>query len=121
MQLLLIARPQAELQTTSLKWVFSSKISLQQQAHCLPQRRSDDILPVLFSAQTLGSDLAAVKTLDALRNAMAGFDGCALKKTASNLVFADGNPEAKIMIIGEAPGEMKTGWGCLCRGSWSAS
>ena len=35
---------------------------------------------------------------------MASFDGCALKKTASNLVFADGNPEAKIMIIGEAPG-----------------
>ena len=65
---------------------------------------SDDILPVLFSAQTLDSDLASVKTLDALRNAMAGFDGCALKKTASNLVFADGNPEAKIMIIGEAPG-----------------
>ncbi|GIR78250.1 MAG: hypothetical protein CM15mP80_08750 [Alphaproteobacteria bacterium] len=65
---------------------------------------SDDIFPVLFSYQTSGSDLAAVKTLDALRNAMAGFDGCALKKTASNLVFADGNPEAKIMIIGEAPG-----------------
>ena len=35
---------------------------------------------------------------------MSDFDGCALKKTASNLVFADGNPEAKIMIIGEAPG-----------------
>lgn len=65
---------------------------------------SDDILPVLFSSQTPGTDLAAVKTLDELRNAMAGFDGCALKKTASNLVFADGNPEAKIMIIGEAPG-----------------
>ena len=97
--------PQAELQTTSFK------VGIQQQnkppeagplsAAAAP---SDDILPVLFSAQTLGSDLAAVKTLDALRNAMASFDGCALKKTASNLVFADGNPEAKIMIIGEAPG-----------------
>ena len=97
--------PQAELQTTSLK------VGVQQQnkppaagplsAAAAP---SDDILPVLFSSQTPGSDLAAVKTLDALRNAMAGFDGCALKKTASNLVFADGNPEAKIMIIGEAPG-----------------
>ena len=32
------------------------------------------------------------------------FDGCDLKKTASNLVFADGNPAADIMLIGEAPG-----------------
>jgi len=64
----------------------------------------DDILPVWLSSQTPCSDLAAVKTLDVLRNAMADFDGCALKKTASNLVFADGNPGAKIMIIGEAPG-----------------
>ena len=32
------------------------------------------------------------------------FDGCALKKTASNLVFSDGNPDARIMLIGEAPG-----------------
>ena len=62
------------------------------------------IIPVLVSAQTSSPDLASVRTLDALRQAMASFDGCALKKTASNLVFADGNPEAKIMIIGEAPG-----------------
>ena len=97
--------PKAELQTTSLK------VGVQQQnkppaAGSLSAAAAplDDIAPVLFSAQTLGSDLAAVKTLDELRDAMAGFEGCALKKTASNLVFADGNPEAKITIIGEAPG-----------------
>ena len=97
--------PQAELQTTSFK-VGSQQQNKPPAAGPLSAAAapSDDILPVLFSAQTLGSDLAAVKTLDALRNAMASFDGCALKKTASNLVFADGNPEAKIMIIGEAPG-----------------
>ena len=97
--------PQAELQTTSFK-VGSQQQNKPPAAGPLSAAAapSDDILPILFSAQTLGSDLAAVKTLDALRNAMASFDGCALKKTASNLVFADGNPEAKIMIIGEAPG-----------------
>jgi DNA polymerase len=42
--------------------------------------------------------------LDALRAALAGFDGCALHKTATNLVFADGNPAAPVMLIGEAPG-----------------
>jgi uracil-DNA glycosylase len=35
---------------------------------------------------------------------MAGFEGCALKHTASNLVFSDGNPEADVMFVGEAPG-----------------
>ena len=43
-------------------------------------------------------------TLDELRDALAAFDGCALKKTAKNLVFADGNPQGPLMIIGEAPG-----------------
>jgi uracil-DNA glycosylase family 4 len=39
-----------------------------------------------------------------LRAAIAGFEGCALRDTATNLVFSDGNPAAPIMIIGEAPG-----------------
>jgi len=43
-------------------------------------------------------------TLDALRALMEAFDGCALKNTATRLVFADGNPEARIMFVGEAPG-----------------
>jgi uracil-DNA glycosylase len=43
-------------------------------------------------------------TLDALKAAMAGFEGCPLKATAKNLVFADGNPAAKVMVVGEAPG-----------------
>lgn len=47
---------------------------------------------------------AAAESLDALRTAMEGFDGCPLKHRATNLVFADGNPEAEIMVIGEAPG-----------------
>lgn len=47
---------------------------------------------------------AQAQTLDDLRDLMDAFDGCALKNTASRLVFADGNPEARIMIVGEAPG-----------------
>lgn len=44
------------------------------------------------------------KTLDELRAALDAFDGCALKQTATNLVFGDGNPAARIMFVGEAPG-----------------
>jgi DNA polymerase len=43
-------------------------------------------------------------TLEELRQLLAGFDGCNLKFTAKNLVFADGNPQAPIMFVGEAPG-----------------
>ena len=44
------------------------------------------------------------KTLEELRGTLDKFDGCALKATASQLVFADGNPEARVMLVGEAPG-----------------
>jgi len=43
-------------------------------------------------------------TLEALRALLQTFDGCALRKTATQLVFADGNPQARIMFVGEAPG-----------------
>jgi uracil-DNA glycosylase len=43
-------------------------------------------------------------TLAELKAALADFDGCALKATARQVCFADGNPEAQLMVIGEAPG-----------------
>ncbi len=44
------------------------------------------------------------QSLEELRDILARFDGCALKATATQLVFADGNPQARIMFVGEAPG-----------------
>ena len=44
------------------------------------------------------------QTLDELRAILERFDGCALKATATRLVFADGNPQARVMLVGEAPG-----------------
>lgn len=43
-------------------------------------------------------------TLEELREQLASFDGCNLKFTAKNLVFSDGNPDASVMFVGEAPG-----------------
>jgi DNA polymerase len=45
-----------------------------------------------------------VNTLEELRAALARFEGCALRATATQLVFADGNPQARVMLVGEAPG-----------------
>jgi uracil-DNA glycosylase len=43
-------------------------------------------------------------TLEALRALLETFDGCSLRNTATRLVFADGNPQARVMFVGEAPG-----------------
>ncbi|WP_417270868.1 uracil-DNA glycosylase [Celeribacter sp.] len=45
----------------------------------------------------------AATSLEALREAIATFDHCALKRGAHNLVFSDGTPKARVMVIGEAP------------------
>lgn len=47
---------------------------------------------------------ASAQTLDALRDEIAAYDLCDLKKGARNTVFADGNPKARVLILGEAPG-----------------
>ncbi|MFA5592647.1 MAG: uracil-DNA glycosylase [Micavibrio sp.] len=44
------------------------------------------------------------KTLEELQAAIQSFDGLAIKKTATQIVFADGNPAARVMLVGEAPG-----------------
>jgi uracil-DNA glycosylase family 4 len=46
----------------------------------------------------------AATSLDQLRAMLEGFEGCALRNTATRLVFADGNPQARLMFVGEAPG-----------------
>lgn len=46
----------------------------------------------------------AATTLAELETAVRGFNGCALKKTATHTVFAQGVPESRLMFIGEAPG-----------------
>ena len=62
-----------------------------------------EVPPAPQSAAT--TELAAkASTLDELRAAMQSFDGCALKQSAASLVFADGNPDSDLMIVGEAPG-----------------
>ncbi len=56
-------------------------------------------------AQKAAVDRAlAAQTLGDLRAAIAEFDGIQIKRHATNLVFADGNPNAAVMVVGEAPG-----------------
>jgi uracil-DNA glycosylase len=83
-----------------------------------PARRSPPPLPTLplaggHAAAPPSPDAAVVAareaarsaaTLDELRAILNRFEGCALRATAKQLVFADGSPDARVMFVGEAPG-----------------
>ncbi len=65
--------------------------------------------PAIHHSPSEGGNVARAladgcQTIEELEAAVRAFEGCALKKTASKTVFSDGNPEARVMIIGEAPG-----------------
>ncbi|MFZ1414954.1 MAG: uracil-DNA glycosylase, partial [Defluviicoccus sp.] len=62
------------------------------------------LAPQSAAAATAATLAAAAESLDALKAALALFDGCALAKTATNLVFGDGSVTARLVLIGEAPG-----------------
>jgi uracil-DNA glycosylase family 4 len=75
--------------------------------------RSRPAAPVVAAPVPLSPDTAVMaareearnaKTLDELRSILDGFTGCTLRATATRLVFADGNPQARVMFVGEAPG-----------------
>lgn len=63
-----------------------------------PSRAEVD--PVAVATEAAGQ----AGSLEALREAIGAFDLCDLKKGARNTVFADGNPKARVLILGEAPG-----------------
>jgi DNA polymerase len=83
------------------------KLVLQEPARLLPAP------PPLLRPEAPAPDAAiasareaarSAPTLEALRSLLEQFEDCALKHTATRLVFADGNPEARVMFVGEAPG-----------------
>lgn len=60
--------------------------------------------PAVDAIEEAKAAAGRAKDLDTLKAALGAFEHCELRKGARNLVFADGQPEARVMIIGEAPG-----------------
>ncbi len=69
-----------------------------------PLPRRDEPRQELDSISSAIGLARSANSLAELKNALESFDGCALKRSATNTVFADGNPISRIMFIGEAPG-----------------
>ncbi|HET7715950.1 MAG TPA: uracil-DNA glycosylase [Bauldia sp.] len=61
-------------------------------------------MPIEETARAARAVAQAANTLDELRDALAAFEGCNLRLTATQMVFADGTPGSRVMIVGEAPG-----------------
>ena len=62
------------------------------------------VVPQVNPAAAAKALAQSASDLDGLRAAMETFEHCELKRGARNLVFADGQPGARVMVIGEAPG-----------------
>jgi DNA polymerase len=69
-----------------------------------PSPKISSPTPIPAGAFQSASLASQATTLEELRKALSEFEGCSLKKTAINLVFSDGSPQGRVMIIGEAPG-----------------
>ena len=70
-----------------------------------PRAAAPAVLESADATAASARDLAAsCQTLEELKSAITAYEGCPLKKTAMNTVFADGNPESGLMFVGEAPG-----------------
>jgi len=74
-------------------------------ARPLPAASAAQPQPPSVAGATAAHLASEAQTVDALRAAVEAYDGCGLKQFASRTVFADGNPAARLMLIGEAPGE----------------
>jgi len=84
----------------------SEASSMMTKSQALPQRPVSAATPASPDAAVMAAREAAknATTLDELRALLADFEGCALRATATQLVFADGNPQSRVMFVGEAPG-----------------
>ncbi|HKH33020.1 MAG TPA: uracil-DNA glycosylase [Beijerinckiaceae bacterium] len=56
------------------------------------------------AARAARDQVKDARSLDELEALLASFEGCSLRATAKSLVFADGDPQGRVMLVGEAPG-----------------
>src|SRR3954447_25868801 len=92
------APPKTELREAAVQQTFA------QAPITIAAPRADAMIAPEAAISSAREAARTAPTLEALRALLENFDGCALKHTATRLVFADGNPQARIMFVGEAPG-----------------
>jgi len=93
--------------TPIIKPEFSTNNALSKLAKKFTQDTSgsgDPSISIIAIVERAKKAAQSASNLEELKEAVENFDGCNLKKMATNTVFSDGNKNSRIMIIGEAPG-----------------
>lgn len=108
------ATPVLEIRSTTIieksEINFNNNISTFNAISKLAQKQKENIdnsAPLMSMAEIIADArkaAEAAQNLAELEKAVRDFEGCSLKKMATNTVFSDGSPDSQIMIIGEAPG-----------------
>lgn len=102
------APPAANSAAEMVSQAGASRVPREQPPAEPPSQASARSAPRAFDPSQASADAeraaAACRDLAALEEAVRAFDGCVLKATAMNTVFADGDPDAPVMYVGEAPG-----------------
>ena len=73
-------------------------------ADAVPPRPGAAPIPPEAAVMAAREATRTATTLEELQTLLTAFEGCALRATATQLVFADGNPQSRVMFVGEAPG-----------------
>ncbi len=107
------ARDTLELLRLQLEWGADEALDEQPQQRlsapaalrpaAVPPMPAPPVTALRGPAHGAGESAAAADSLDALRAAVAGFSGCSLRDTASHTLFAEGDPAAGLVLIGEVP------------------
>lgn len=87
-----------------IKPVFSTNEALSSLAKKFSNLQNNNNISIDKIIQEAKLKASLANNIEELKKAVEEFDGCNLKKMATNTVFSDGNPKSQIMIIGEAPG-----------------
>ena len=93
--------PSPSMQSVSNKQKILDDVTGGRNANFSIGAGDNNVKPSTQSARQLAE---TAKTHEELEAAIREFDGCSLKATATNLVFTDGNPNGRVLLIGEAPG-----------------
>lgn len=88
------------LEVAAKERAAEAQVALPQRGQPSPPVKKPEIDPLAEAEKSV----AGVTDLQSLRAALEGYPHCDLKRGARNLVFSDGVPTAKVMLIGEAPG-----------------
>ena len=90
-----------------LRFQFELGVSETVSAKTREDTKNVNLLEINSKIEHESNELSEIKSLNDLQSFIENYDECELSHTARSTVFCDGNADAEIMLIGEAPGNQE--------------